>query len=88
VTGALDQYDNNPKASERLIGSLDPTDRATTTTHVFEGAHHGFDMPGVDVAVNDPMGNVGKGGVVIMRHNAEATAASHRLAVEHFRRAL
>jgi dienelactone hydrolase len=86
VTGALDQYDDDPGAGDRLVASLSPADRAHVQTHVFAGAHHCFDMPGVDVVVEDPMSHRGAGGNVVMRHNAEATVQSHRLCVEFFGR--
>jgi hypothetical protein len=38
--------------------------------------------------VQDPFGNQGKGGTLTMRYNPEATAQSHRLAVEFFSHAL
>ena len=84
VTGALDQYDNDPQTSAKLVAGLAEKDRAHIQLYVAEGAHHGFDMPGVDVAVQDPFGNQGKGGKVIMRHNPQATAITHGLAVEFF----
>jgi hypothetical protein len=45
-------------------------------------------MPGVDMAVNDPFGNQGRGGTVVMRHNPETTRQAHALAVSFFRSAL
>ena len=88
VTGALDQYDNDPEAGPKLVAGLEPADRARVRTWVAPQSHHGFDMPGVDIEVADPFGNRGEGGKVIMRHNPEATAQSHRNAVEFFTRAL
>jgi dienelactone hydrolase len=88
VTGALDQYDDDPDAGDRLVASLAPHDRARIRTKVFAGAHHCFDMPGVDVVVEDPMSHRGAGGQVIMRHNPGATAQSHGLCVEFFREAI
>ena len=88
VTGALDQYDDDPDAGDKLVASLAPADRARIRTHAFAGAHHCFDMPGVDVVVEDPMSHRGAGGKVIMRHNPKATAQSHRLCVEFFREAI
>jgi len=58
------------------------------TTHVLADAHHCFDMPGVDVVVQDPFCHRGKGGDVTMRHNPQAMAQSHRLAVDFFTRSL
>lgn len=88
VTGALDEYDDDPDAGEKLAASLSPEDRAHMRTHVFAGAHHGFDVPGVDVAVPDPFCHRGKGGHVVMRHNPEATREAHRLAASFFRETL
>jgi dienelactone hydrolase len=88
VTGALDQYDDDPDAGDKLVASLSSSDRARVRTRVFAGAHHCFDMPGVDVVVEDPMSHRGAGGKVTMRHNAEAMALSHRLCVEFFRGAI
>lgn len=84
VTGELDQYDNDPKVSAKLVDGLSDEDRAKVSIEVMSNAHHGFDMPGVDVEVNDPFGNQGKGGRVIMRHNPEATAKAHLLAAAFF----
>jgi len=84
VTGALDQYDNDPEVATKLVKGLSEADRAKVCTEVMADAHHGFDMPGVDVEVSDPFGNQGKGGRVIMRHNPEATAKSHLLAAAFF----
>ena len=84
VTGALDQYDNDPDVSRKLVAGLSDTDRAKIRIRVMENAHHGFDMPGVDVEVVDPFGNQGKGGRVIMRHNPQATGAAHLEAVAFF----
>ena len=62
VTGALDQYDNDPEAGPKLVAGLPAEDRGRIRTSVMAGAHHGFDMPGVDMEVQDPFGNQGKGG--------------------------
>jgi dienelactone hydrolase len=88
VTGALDQYDNDPDAGPKLVASLPAADRARIRATVMAQAHHGFDMPGADLEVQDPFGNRGKGGPLTMRYNADATQQSHRLAVEFFTRAL
>ncbi|MFZ2469364.1 MAG: dienelactone hydrolase family protein [Parvibaculum sedimenti] len=84
VTGALDQYDNDAQVSAKLVEGLRPADRKKVCIEVMADAHHGFDMPGVDVEVNDPFGNQGKGGSVIMRHNPEATAKAHLLTAAFF----
>jgi uncharacterized protein len=60
VTGALDQYDDDPGAGDKLVASLPPSDSAHIRTRVFADAHHCFDMPGVDVIVEDPMSHRGK----------------------------
>jgi dienelactone hydrolase len=88
MTGALDQYDNDAEISAKLVAGLDPQDRAKITLQVMPDSHHGFDMPGVDMAVNDPFGNQGRGGTVVMRHNPETTRQAHALAVSFFRSAL
>ena len=88
VTGALDQYDNDPEAGPKLVAGLPAQDRGRVRTTVIPQAHHGFDMPGADMEVQDPFGNQGKGGPLTMRYNADATAQSRRLAVEFFTRAL
>lgn len=84
VTGELDQYDNDSKVSAKLVDGLSDEDRAKVSIEVMSNAHHGFDMPGVDVEVNDPFGNQGKGGRVIMRYNPEAAAKAHLLAAAFF----
>lgn len=88
VTGALDQYDDDPEAGPKLIASLAERDRARLRTHVFEDAHHCFDMPGVDVVVKDPFCHRGRGGEVTMRCNPQAMAASHALSMSFFSGAL
>lgn len=88
ITGALDQYDDDPEISTKLAASLKADDRAKIRTQVMADSHHGFDMPGIDVDVSDPFGHQGKGGKVIMRYNREATERAHRLAVEFFSSAL
>ena len=88
ITGALDQYDNDPEVSAKLVAGLKAQDAAKIMTKVMQGSHHGFDMPGVDMEVTDPFGNQGKGGKVIMRYNPDTTGQSHRLAVEFFTSAL
>jgi dienelactone hydrolase len=88
VTGALDQYDNDPEAGPRLVAALPQEDRGRVRVSVIAEAHHGFDMPGADLEVHDPFGNQGNGGPLTMRYNPDATAQSHRLAVEFFTRAL
>jgi dienelactone hydrolase len=88
ITGGLDQYDNDPEISAKLVAGLSPGDRARIRLQVMADSHHGFDMPGVDMQVNDPFGNQGKGGKVIMRYNPEATALAHHMAVEFFSSAL
>jgi dienelactone hydrolase len=88
VTGAQNQYDDDPEAGPKLAAGLPPADRARVRTHVFAGAHHGFDMPGVDIVVQDPTSHRGKGGDVVMRYNPQATAVSHKLCVEIFSSAL
>ena len=84
VTGALDQYDNDPEVSAKLVAGLAAKDREKIRLQVMADSHHGFDMPGVDMEVEDPFGNQGKGGKVIMRYNPEAARRSHALAVEFF----
>ncbi len=88
VTGALDQYDNDPYASQKLVASLAPADRACVTTKVMADAHHGFDMPGIDIQANDPSSHRGAGGVVTMRYHPMATTEAHRACVEFFTRAM
>jgi dienelactone hydrolase len=88
VTGALDQYDNDPEISAKLVAGLGGQDRAKIRLKVMADCHHGFDMPGVDMEVSDPFGNQGTGGKVIMRYNPEATSLAHKLAVEFFSSAL
>jgi dienelactone hydrolase len=88
VTGALDQYDDDPEAGPKLIAGLPQRDRARARTHVFADAHHCFDMPGVDVVVQDPMSHRGRGGSVIMRHNPAAAAQAHGLCVQFFSQTL
>ena len=88
ITGALDQYDNDPGISAKLVAGLNPKDRAKITLQVMPDSHHGFDMPGVDMEVTDPFGNQGKGGKVIMRYNPGTTRTAHALAVEFFSSAL
>ena len=84
MTGALDQYDNDPEISAKLVAGLKPQDRAKIRLQVMADSHHGFDMPGPWREVSDPFGNQGKGGNVVMAYNAEATRKAHRLAVEFF----
>ena len=88
VTGALDQYDNDPKASEKLVAALSRSDRDRVSTLVLEDAHHAFDMPGVDIEAGDPFGNRGEGGKVTMRYNPMATAKSQKACVAFFTRAM
>ena len=88
ITGALDQYDNDPETSAKLVARLSPADAAKITRKVMPDSHHGFDMPGADMEVTDPFGNQGKGGKVIMRYNPDTTKEAHRLAVEFFSAAL
>lgn len=88
ITGALDQYDNDPEISAKLVAALKPHDAAKIAIQVMPGSHHGFDMPGVDMEVTDPFGNQGKGGKVIMRYNPDTTGQSHKLAVAFFAKTL
>jgi dienelactone hydrolase len=88
ITGALDQYDDDPKVSAKLVAGLKAEDRARIRIEVMAESHHGFDMPGIDVEVSDPFGHQGKGGKVIMRYNREATEKARRLAVAFFSSAL
>ncbi len=88
ITGASDQYDNDPEISARLVAGLAPADRARITIKVMPDSHHGFDMIGADMVVNDPFGNQGKGGEVIMRYNPETTRQAHTLARDFVTKAL
>jgi dienelactone hydrolase len=88
ITGALDQYDNDPEISAKLVAGLAPQDAAKIALQVMPGSHHGFDMPEADMEVQDPFGNQGRGGTVVMRYNPEATRKAHALAVEFFTRHL
>ncbi|MGH6685065.1 MAG: dienelactone hydrolase family protein [Pseudolabrys sp.] len=88
MTGALDQYDNDPDTARALVNSLKPADQARIRVEVMADSHHGFDMPGADIVVDDPFGNRGQGGKVIMRYNPQATKIAHGLAVEFFAAAL
>ncbi len=85
ITGENDQYDNDPETSRKLVSGLSLDDRVKITLKVMPDSHHGFDMPGADMVVNDPFGNQGKGGEVIMRYNPETTRQAHTLAVEFFK---
>ncbi len=88
VTGALDQYDNDPSVSAKLVAGLKPEDRARIEIAVMPDSHHGFDMPGIDMEVTDPFANQGKGGKVVMRHNPDTTPLAHAKAVTFFRAAM
>ena len=88
VTGALDGYDNDPEAGPKLLAALNDADRAHVRVEVMADAHHGFDMPGEAREVQDPGGNRGTGGLVIMAHNPTAAARSHALAVDFFSEAM
>lgn len=88
MTGALDQYDNDPEISAKLVAGLDAADRAKIRLKVMADSHHGFDMPGANMEVEDPFGNQGKGGKVVMRYNLQATKLAHQMAVEFFSSAL
>jgi len=88
LTAALDQYDDDEAAGEKLVAALDTRDRAHVRTRAMPGCHHGFDMPGIDILAEDPFGHRGKGGSVIMRHNPPATGEAHLLATAFFREAL
>lgn len=88
ITGASDQYDNDPEISAKLVAGLTPQDREKIRIQVMPDSHHGFDMPGVDMEVTDPFGNQGRGGKVIMRYNPETTRLAQRMAVEFFSAAL
>lgn len=88
ITGALDQYDNDPEISAKLVAGLKPEDAAKITLQVMPDSHHGFDMPEADMEVQDPFGNQGKGGKVIMRYNPDTTRKAHALAVDFFTRQL
>lgn len=84
LTAALDQYDDDPKAGEKLVASLSEADRAHVKTQAMPDCHHGFDMPGIDIVGRDPFANRGAGGSVIMRYNPSATTEAHRLAAAFF----
>jgi hypothetical protein len=88
LTAALDQYDNDPEAGEKLVRALGPADRKKVATQAMAGCHHGFDMPGVDIVVTDPSSNRGSGGTAIMRYNAPAAEKAHALASSFFADAL
>jgi dienelactone hydrolase len=88
ITGEADQYDDDPRAAENLIATLDPRDRLTVRTCVIEGAPHGFDMPDVDMVAEDPAAHRGAGGQVVVRYEAEGAAKARTLVVEHFASAL
>jgi uncharacterized protein len=89
VTGGADDYDDgDPEAGPKLAYSLAPEDRARVRTKVFAGAHHGFDIPGVDIVVSDPMSHRGQGGQAVMRCDPDAMAKARALAVAFFRETL
>jgi|SRR5579871_965757 len=88
LTAALDQYDDDEHAGDKLVEELRASDRSKVTTRAMAGCHHGFDMPGIDIAAEDPFCHRGKGGTMIMRHNPEATQEAHALALAFFLGAL
>lgn len=88
VTAERDQYDNDPEISRKLRDSLAPEDRQKIELEVVPGAHHGFDIPDADVEVDDPFGNQGRGGRVIIRGDRRAREAMQRRATAFFREAL
>jgi uncharacterized protein len=88
VTGGADDYDDDPQAGPKLVAQFAPEDRARVRTTVFAGAHHGFDMPGVDVVVTDPLSHRGQGGPAVMRCDPQAMGEARRIAVAFFRETL
>lgn len=88
MTAALDQYDNDAEAGAKLVATLSEKDRKRVRAKAMADCHHGFDMPGVDMAANDPASHRGQGGTAIMRYNPHATVEAHKMAVGFFVEAL
>ena len=86
--GAADTYDE-PDSAEKLLQSLDPSDRACVRAIVYPGATHAFDQ--VDEppkTVFDPLAYLGRGGEVAFTPNPEAGRAARTEIAAFFKRTL
>jgi len=86
--GAADAYDA-PDSAEKLLASLDPSDRASIRAIVYPDATHAFDQ--IDEpprTVFDPIAHLGRGGDVAFTPNPEIGRAARAETAGFFRQAL
>jgi dienelactone hydrolase len=87
-TGAQDDYDA-PDAAEKLLATLDSSDRASIESLVHAGATHAFDQVGEPARrVTDPLAHEGQGGEVNFTPDPIAGEAARAAAAAFFRRTL
>lgn len=86
-TGADDLYDA-PDGCARLVGSLEPADRAAVTFATYPGATHAWDRREPDIIAVDPMAHEGAGGEVPFRYNPDITRRSTEALADFFSRNL
>ena len=85
--GTADVYDA-PDSCQSLLDSLAPSDRASVSLRLYEGATHGWDRLEPALQVTDPYAHLGQGGAVDIVPSPESARASRRAVVDFFLRAL
>lgn len=81
--GKLDTYDD-PDGCERLVESLQASDRACVSVTTYDGATHAFDRFQPAIRVNDPHARKGAGGEVDFIANPEVAETARRAAARFF----
>ena len=82
--GTKDDYEDDERACDALIGSWPAAARKRTTVRYYEGATHGFDTQDKPQQFNDEFAHGGKGGVVRMWPTPNDAAAARTALVAFF----
>jgi dienelactone hydrolase len=86
--GAADAYDA-PDSADKLLASLDPSDRACLRAIIYPDATHAFDQVDEPAkTVFDPLAYLGRGGEVAFTPNPQAGQAARAATAAFFRQAL
>lgn len=84
LTGAKDQYDDDPSTCTTLVSSLPAEDQARAQVVVYPGAQHGFNGLEAAQEYEDPFLHRGKGGLGRSAPDPAARDASRKAVVAFF----
>jgi dienelactone hydrolase len=84
LAGDKDVYDESPQPCQDLVAGLSDKERGQVRLISYPDAGHGFDRPGEPMVGLDPMSHRGKGGMVNLTFEPNASKAAHAEIVRFF----